>query len=56
MWVMISGIAFDRPHHLSRLSEHFYMIDRPDCPDKTQFYPSDLGHLSHPGCLRLSGL
>ena len=28
--------------------------DRPDRPDRTQFYPSDLGRLSRPGRLRSS--
>jgi len=29
--------------------------DRPDRPDRTQFYPSDRGRLSRPGPLRSSG-
>ena len=29
--------------------------DRPDRPDRTQFYPSDRGRLSRPGRLRSSG-
>jgi len=29
--------------------------DRTDRPDRTQFYPSDAGHLSRPGRLRSSG-
>ena len=37
---MISEIAFDRP----------------DRPDRTQFYPSDRGRLSRPGRLRSSRL
>ena len=28
--------------------------DRPDRPDRTQFYPSDRGRLSRPGRLRSS--
>ena len=58
--VMISGIAFNRPDHLSRLRAFPY--DRFKiyaivliCPDRTHFYPSDQGHLSRPCCLRSFG-
>ena len=41
-----------RRSQTTRIASKF--TDRTDRPDRTQFYPSDAGHLSRPGRLRSS--
>ena len=52
----------DRDDHMETLPRRSQMTraiqnlhDRPDHPDRTQFYPRDRGRLSRPGRLRSSG-